>query len=268
MRERPSYFRLFLIKRKRLNYQVALEKLEALRDCLEKAQSGVETQEDRSNLCMRYGEVEEIINRFGGVNRIEVPERGGKSVYPNYIEAGYLSGRTIHQYQGYNQLLKIIGKVRQMANDPNVPQVESSITNLIQTIRRFRECCQYIQNPPTNENEVQDILWIMLRSQFERIEREDTLSRFGTKTYKPDFGIPDLRVLIEVKFIGGKTDRSRIQEEILADIPGYLGNNSTYDGIIVFVYDQAQKLLDPRKFIEDIRSVDGIIDIIVVPGIS
>jgi len=251
-----------------LNYQVALEKLEALRDCLEKAQSGVETQEDRSNLCMRYGEVEEIINRFGGVNRIEVPERGGKSVYPNYIEAGYLSGRTIHQYQGYNQLLKIIGKVRQMANDPNVPQVESSITNLIQTIRRFRECCQYIQNPPTNENEVQDILWIMLRSQFERIEREDTLSRFGTKTYKPDFGIPDLRVLIEVKFIGGKTDRSRIQEEILADIPGYLGNNSTYDGIIVFVYDQAQKLLDPRKFIEDIRSVDGIIDIIVVPGIS
>lgn len=251
-----------------MDYQGALEKLEALLEYLEKDKSGKMTAEDRSILCMRYGEVEEIINRFGGVDRIEVHGRGGKSVYPNYIEAGYLSERTIHQYQGYNQLLKIIGKVRQMANDPHVPQVEPSISNLIQTIRRFRECCKYIQNPPQNEKEVQDILWIMLRSQFERVEREDTLSRFAAKTYKPDFVIPNLKGLIEVKFIGEKTDISKIQEEILADIPGYLGSNSTYDGIIVFVYDQAHKLLDPRKFIEDIRSVDGIIDIIVVPGIS
>jgi len=41
-----------------------------------------------------------------------------------------------------------------------------------------------------------------------------------------------------------------------------------YDGIIVFVYDDAQKLLDTRKFIEDLRGTDGIIDVIVIPGIS
>ncbi len=110
-------------------------------------------------------------------------------------------------------------------------------------------------------------MWIMLRSRFDRLEREDTLPRFGVKQYRPDIGIPELALLVEVKFIGNATKPSDIQEEILADVPGYLQGQSKYDSIVVFVYDDAHKFRDDRKFIEDLSSVDGILDVIVIPGI-
>ena len=135
-------------------------------------------------------------------------------------------------------------------------------------LRRFRECCQFIATPPTSERQVQDIIWIMLRAQFDRVDREDTLPKFGLKSYRPDFGVPDLRTLVEVKFIGPKTNPAEVQEEVLGDVPGYLTANPSYAGLVVFLYDAAHKLLDARKFVEDLRSVEGILDVIVVPGIG
>jgi hypothetical protein len=108
----------------------------------------------------------------------------------------------------------------------------------------------------------------MLRSHFDRVDREDTLPRFGAKNYRPDLGIPESRQLIEVKFIGDKTSLPEIQESIIADIPGYLTGNSRFDTVIILVYDYAHKLRDPKKFIEDLRSVDGIADVLVIPGIG
>jgi hypothetical protein len=255
-----------------VDYKAALQKLEALRQAMQKQLAASPSQEDYEAFCVLYGEVEETIHRFAGNSKVEVPlHHGAKpAVYPNFIEAGFLSGRTIHRHEGLSQLLKIIGKVRQLADDPKPLPAPVTVTDLIQTLRRVRECCQYVQTPPSNEREVQDILWIMLRSQYDRVDREDTLPRFGAKTYKPDFGIPDLQTLIEVKFVGEKTDVGSIQEDILADVPGYLSEASRprFTGIVELVYDYAHKLRDPRKFIEDLSKVDGILDVIVVPGIG
>jgi len=258
-----------------MNYKEMLEKLEAFRDLLErhnktKFSSDKEAQSLRREVYIRYGELEDIIERFAGRQEICVEVLGVKqpAIYANYIEAGYLSGRTFYSHQGYTQLLKIIGRVRQLAEDPSLPRDEHSVNSVIQVLGRFRECCQYLKETPGNEGDVQDIVWIMLRSHFDRVEREDNLPKFGVKSYKPDFGIPELRVLIEVKYIGAKTRPADIQEEILADIQGYLADQSRYDGIIILTYDGAHKLLDPRKFIEDLRSVDGIIDVLVVPGVG
>jgi hypothetical protein len=237
-----------------MDYKTALEKLEALLHLIERQKGGSYSPEEFRELCMLYGECEETIHRFAGISRVIVPSFEAKSAeYPNFIEAGHLSGRTtIHAHEGYAQLLKVIGRVRQAAEDPSGLPAPPSISNLVQTRRRFRECCQFIQAPPINERGVQDILWIMLRSQYERVDREDTLPRFGAKGYKPDFGIPDLQTLVEVKFIGQKTDPSAIQEEILADVPGYLNDATGFTGIIELIYDHAQKLRDQRKFVEDL----------------
>src|SRR5262245_25776106 len=108
----------------------------------------------------------------------------------------------------------------------------------------------------------------MLRSQFDRLDREETLATFGAKSYKPDFGIPDLATLVEVKFIGEKTRVQDTQESILADVPGYLREATGYISLIVFVYDAVQQLRDPRRFVEDLRQVTGRIDVIVVPGVG
>ena len=73
--------------------------------------------------------------------------------------------------------------------------------------------------------------------------------------------------MVEVKFVGEATRPSDIQEEILADVPGYLQDQSRYDAILVIVYDAAHKLRDDRKFIEDLKSTPGIVEVLVVPGI-
>jgi hypothetical protein len=108
----------------------------------------------------------------------------------------------------------------------------------------------------------------LLRSQFERVEREETLPKFGAKAYRPDFGIPDLGVLIEVKFIGEKTRTPSIQEEILADIPGYLNEATSYQSVIELIYDYSQQLRDSKPFVDALRSVDGIVEVVVIPGIG
>ena len=73
--------------------------------------------------------------------------------------------------------------------------------------------------------------------------------------------------MIEVKFIGDKTNPADIQEEITADIPGFLGVATNYDRAVVLVYDAAHKLRDSRPFIEALRTIDGIVEVHVVPGI-
>jgi hypothetical protein len=251
-----------------MNYKEALKNLKKFKALADKKNNL--TKADNEQLYMQYGAIEEVINRFGGVGKVEVPQDHGLKpvIYNNFIEAGYLSGRTFHTHQGYSQLLKVIGKIKQLAKDPDIPHHEVSITHLIQTVRRFRECCQYIKNPPQDEKEVQDILWIMLRSQFERVEREETLPKFGAKAYRPDFGIPDLGVLIEVKFIGKKTRATSIQEEILADIPGYLNEATSYQSVIELIYDYSQQLRDSKAFVDALRSVNGIVEVVVIPGIG
>lgn len=243
-----------------------LKKLEKLRDGYKNMIKSDSGSEDVEELQMLYGEVSDLILGITGTSKIEVPGHGNTvSVYPNYISAGLLSGRTHFRHQGYTEILSVVGKVRGLVNDPSVIEIPPTIPNLIQTLNKFRAACQYHQSLKS-EKEVQDIIWIMLRPQYEMLEKEVVLPKFGVKNTKPDFGIPDLRTLIEVKYIGDSTKPGDIQEEIFADVPSYLSDQSKYDKIVVVVYDNAHKLKDNKKFIEAIRSVEGIIDVIVIEG--
>jgi aromatic ring-opening dioxygenase LigB subunit len=124
-----------------MDYQEAQEKLEKLLDGYKKRYIAKEQtgSTDLEELCMLYGELEEIISRFAGIEKVVVePSSLHSSVYSNYIEATLYSGWAHYVHQGYTQLLKVIGKVRQHAKDPTIPKIEYSITNLIQILRRFR----------------------------------------------------------------------------------------------------------------------------------
>lgn len=257
-----------------MDYMATLEKLEALRTVIDaynpiKFGSSETARRLHDQLVRLYGEVADVVEKFEGKNQIQVPVGSGvESAFPNFIEAGYLSGRSIHAHAGYTQLLKVIGKVKAEASRAKAAGPTVAAPQLGLVLRRFRECCQYLKEVPENERAVQDVVWIMIRSHFDLVERETTLPQFGVKGYRPDFGIPELRTLVEVKFIGEKTEPARIQDEILADVPAYLTNGSNYDSLVIFVYDAGHKLRDPEPLIRAISSVAGISDIIVIPGIS
>lgn len=256
-----------------MNYREAYKKLESLQKNFDSCHFGQDSDKDKEALSrdvkVMYGELSDFILQLTGNNNIEIQDHGQKSRYPNYIEASIVSCGDIRLLiRGNNELLKVLGQAKRLADDPILPQNEQSITSVTRILSRFRECCQYVSKPPSNEKDVQDIAWIMLRSQFDRVDRENVLPTFGTKSYRPDFAIPDLGLLIEVKFIGDKTNVKDIQEEIQADVPGYLQNSDKYRSILALIYDRAHKLLDSKPFIEALRSIDGIADILVIPGVG
>ncbi len=252
-----------------MNYAQALVKAEKLRDIARRIKGRTEVSpDDYEEFAVLYGELAEVIEHLVPHERIEVPGMSEEpSIHRNYIEAGFMSLSGIFEVQGWMQINALVGRLRQLSENPAPYRPETSISAVIETLRRLRECCQYLRQPPDGEAAVQEIIWIMLRAQFERIDREATLPRFGVRSYKPDFAIPELRLLIEVKFIGAKTNVGDIQEEILADLPGYL-TSSGYESVLVVVYDHAQKLRDPRGFIEHIRTVKGILEVLVIPGVG
>lgn len=89
------------------------------------------------------------------------------------------------------------------------------------------------------EREVQDILWIMLRPYFDDLVYEDPLPKFGHASYRTDFSIPSLRLLIEVKYARKASDFKDIEKQVMEDSVAYLANTDSYDKILVFIYDDS-----------------------------
>ena len=96
-----------------------------------------------------------------------------------------------------------------------------------------------IRWPVTAEREVQDILWLMLRPVFDDLVEEETLPKLGHSTYRADFGIPSLGILIEVKYVRKSSDFKEIEKQVLEDSVAYLNGVTAYKEIVVFIYDES-----------------------------
>jgi hypothetical protein len=107
------------------------------------------------------------------------------------------------------------------------------------TLREFLPCARRDVKADLirNEADVQRIVWSILRPTFPDLVDEDYLPKFGAKNYKPDFGIPSLRLLIEAKYVGPSKTIGEIQDELQADIIGYRESGSEYAAILFFIYD-------------------------------
>ena len=66
-----------------------------------------------------------------------------------------------------------------------------------------------VQWPVPSEREVQDIIWMLLRSAFDDVVDEEPLRKVGHSSYRSDFGLPRLGLLIEIKYV---RSASRVQE--------------------------------------------------------
>jgi hypothetical protein len=146
--------------------------------------------------------------------------------------------------------------------------VSAILSRFEDSMKRWRydsdELKKPIKWPIGQEREVQDILWLVLRSYFEDLVDEEALPKFGHKFYKPDFAIPSLRLLIEVKFAYKKEDFKSIEQEIMVDTIGYLHNTQGYDKIIIFIYDNSGSVQEHGTTIRDLIKIKEIEDVIIV----
>ncbi|WP_405889865.1 hypothetical protein OG427_07410 [Streptomyces sp. NBC_00133] len=120
-----------------------------------------------------------------------------------------------------------------------------------------------IKWPITSEREIQNILWLMLRPVFDDLVEEETLRRIGHSTYRADFGIPSLGLLIEVKYARKAADFKTFEREIYDDYIGYLSGNAAYRHMTVFIYDESSSVQEHDTTRNALLKLPDVIDVII-----
>lgn len=134
-------------------------------------------------------------------------------------------------------------------------------------MKRWRWDGDNLQNPihwpVTQEREVQDILWLILRSYFPDIVDEDALPKLGHSTYRADFGIGSLKLVIEVKFASSKDDFKQIEKEVQEDCIPYL-RDIRYESLIVFIYDDSASVQEHDTTRRALLQLPGVAEVVIV----
>lgn len=126
------------------------------------------------------------------------------------------------------------------------------------------EVKQPIRWPVTAEREVQDIVWMMLRSVFDDLVDEEPLRRVGHSSYRCDFGLPRLGVLVEIKYARSTDDFKKIEKEIMQDSIGYLHERATYTKLVVFIYDASCSVQEHDVTRAALLGLPDVIDVVIV----
>ncbi|MER7859272.1 hypothetical protein ABTX61_09230 [Amycolatopsis japonica] len=121
-----------------------------------------------------------------------------------------------------------------------------------------------IRWPIKSEREVQNIVWLILRTVFEDLVDEETLRKLGHSTYRADFGIPSLGLLIEVKYARKAADFKAFEKEIMQDLFGYLTDNEPYRKLAVFIYDESCSVQEHGTTRNALLSLPDITDVVIV----
>lgn len=116
----------------------------------------------------------------------------------------------------------------------------------------------------TSEREVQDIVWMLLRAVFDDVVYEEPLPRLGHSSYRADFGLPRLGVLIEVKYVRSAGEFKKVEKEVIEDSVAYLRDRTTYTTIVVFIYDESQSTQEHDATASALRSLNHVIDVVIV----
>jgi hypothetical protein len=92
---------------------------------------------------------------------------------------------------------------------------------------------------------------------------EDALPKLGHSTYKADFGIGSLKLIIEAKFATSKDDFKKIEKEVQEDCIPYL-RDLRYESLIVFIYDDSASVQEHDTTRRALLEIPGIVDVVIV----
>jgi hypothetical protein len=145
--------------------------------------------------------------------------------------------------------------------ESNIDFVEEEIDNIESFIKSKLRSALY--EAPEKEKEVQNAIESLFlgRGYNKAIDydRETGKFNYSGREYIPDFILPKLRMCIEVKLLKDISKKSKIIEEINADITAYL---KQYENVLFVVYDIGV-IRDEIEFCRDIENNEGIKIIIV-----
>jgi len=119
-----------------------------------------------------------------------------------------------------------------------------------------------------NEYHVQALLWTILAPVFPDLKREEYAAQIGPIQPRIDFGIPSLRLLVEVKFARDRSALKNMVNEIAQDASNYFTTAGAYDSLLVFVWDNEGHTQDHDLVFSGLRRFERVADAVIVsrPG--
>lgn len=118
--------------------------------------------------------------------------------------------------------------------------------------------------PINSEREVQDIVWALLRAVFDDLVDEEPLRKVGHSSYRSDFGLPRLGVLVEIKYVRSISDFKKVEKEVIEDSVAYLKERATYKKIVVFIYDASASSQEHATTADTLLELEDVIDVVIV----
>lgn len=105
-----------------------------------------------------------------------------------------------------------------------------------------------------NEYDVQDLLYIIVKSIFSDAKFEEFTSKHAGTTKKIDIVLPSINVVIEVKYVRDKNHANSITDEIKIDIESYHVHPNC-ETLCVLIYDPEKNLIDPKSIMKDLSGL-------------
>lgn len=144
-----------------------------------------------------------------------------------------------------NTLLKT--KFVNKSSDEVVRDVLNNFSNAIQKIIKDRRK-DHPEFKIEDEYDVQDILYVILKSIFPNLREEDAIPKVGAKSTKIDLIIREEKILIEVKMIKAKdSNETHFIEQLKVDFESY-HECKWLRKLYCFVYDPFRKTRDISNF--------------------
>lgn len=98
-----------------------------------------------------------------------------------------------------------------------------------------------------DEYDVQDLLYVILKSIFPKMLQEENTPQVGGKTERTDFMFKEFGIILEIKMIKeSDKDEKEFVKQIKIDIESYYRDNPKF--IIFFIYDPQKKTVNNNNF--------------------
>lgn len=132
---------------------------------------------------------------------------------------------------------------------PSTPQVVEILKNTQSSLKRWvwEESSRRKNSIPArwlidNEYHVQSLLWTILYPIFgENLVDETVLPGYGLLQPRADFGITNLKLIIELKILREKRDFESVEEGIAGDLGIYFSELHRFNRMIAYIYDDCDK---------------------------
>lgn len=148
---------------------------------------------------------------------------------------------------------------------PNLESLDKT-SLLIQILDYFPVIARHLakrkHNRPSynieNEYDVQDLLYVSIRSVFEDARLEEWTPKHAGKSKRIDIVVPSAEVVIEVKCIRDENHCKMIGDEVKIDIESY-HSHSSCKALLFLIFDPEGKIIDPAEIQNDLsgRRIKG-----------